>query len=93
VTSPGHGDGTPGWRRSHGLLGGGPAAIITTLCVFRFPPGGGEAFVHSVHPRHTIGEVRAQTGWPVQVSADMAETPPPTAAELAEIRKRALTEG
>src|SRR5258708_25020147 len=40
VTSPGHGDGTPGWRARHGLQGGGPAAIITTLCVFRFPPGG-----------------------------------------------------
>src|SRR6266702_8374629 len=24
ITSPGHGDGTPGWRRRTGLLGGGP---------------------------------------------------------------------
>src|SRR5207253_1660078 len=37
VTSPGHGDGTPGWRERNGLLGGGPAAIITTLGVLRFP--------------------------------------------------------
>lgn len=92
VTSPGHGDGTPGWRRRHGLLGGGPAAIITTLCVFRFPDGGGEAYVDSVHPGHTIAEVREQTGWTVQVSPDVVETKPPTAAELAEIRQRALTD-
>ena len=92
VTSPGHGDGTPAWRRRHGLLGGGPAAIITTLCVFRFPDGGGEAYVDSVHPGHTIAEVREQTGWTVQVSPDVVETKPPTAAELAEIRQRALTD-
>ena len=92
VTSPGHGDGTPGWRRRHGLLGGGPAAIITTLCVFRFPDGGGEAYVDSVHPGHTIAEVREQTGWTVQVSPDVVETAPPTSAELAEIRKRSLTD-
>jgi glutaconate CoA-transferase subunit B len=90
VTSPGHGDGTAGWRQRNGLVGGGPAAIITTLCVFRFPLGGGEAYVDSVHPGHTIAEVREHTGWAVQVSPEVVETPPPTAAELAEIRKRSL---
>jgi glutaconate CoA-transferase, subunit B len=92
ITSPGYGDGTPGWRRRNGLLGGGPAAIITTLCVFRFPDEGGEAYVDSVHPGHTLAEVRENTGWPVNVSAHVSETPPPTDAELAEIRKRSLTE-
>src|SRR5256885_6957299 len=43
VTSPGYGDGSPGWRKRNGILGGGPVAIITTLCVFRYPDGGGEA--------------------------------------------------
>jgi glutaconate CoA-transferase, subunit B len=92
VTSPGHGDGRPGWRKRRGLLGGGPAAIITTLCVFRFPEGGGEAYVDSVHPGHTIAEVREQTGWTVQVSPEVVETPAPTDAELREIRARSLTE-
>src|SRR5258707_9892944 len=63
VTSPGHGDGTSGWRARHGLQGGGPATIITTLCVFRFPPEGGAAYLDSVHPGHTLEEVRAATGW------------------------------
>lgn len=89
ITSPGHGDGSPGWRRRHGLLGGGPVAIITTLCVFRFPPDGGEAFVDTVHPGRTLAEVREATGWDVKVAADVAETPPPTEAELREIRMRA----
>src|SRR5690242_10142225 len=75
VTSPGHGDGTPGWRKRNGLLGGGPEAIITTLCVLRFPPEGGEAFVASVHPGHTPDEIRANTGWEVSLGDEVAETP------------------
>jgi glutaconate CoA-transferase, subunit B len=89
VTSPGHGDGTPGWRRRNGLLGGGPAAIITTLCVFRFPAEGGAAYLDSVHPGHTVDEVREATGWKVEAPSDVRQTPEPTAAELAEIRARA----
>src|ERR1700737_1583144 len=87
VTSPGHGDGTPGWRERNGLVGGGPAAIITTLCVLRFPEGGGEAYLASVHPGHTVDQVRAETGWELKVGADVGETPGPTEAELAAIRK------
>jgi len=88
ITSPGHGDGTPGWRERHGLLGGGPVAIITTLCVFRFPEGGGEAYVATVHPGHSVEEVRDQTGWPVTLAAQVEETAPPTEAELSAIRSR-----
>jgi len=88
VTSPGYGDGSPGWRKRNGILGGGPVAIITTLCVFRFPEGGGEAFVASVHPGHTLEEVREETGWPLKVDPGVGETPPPTEAELNAIRSR-----
>jgi glutaconate CoA-transferase, subunit B len=87
VTSPGHGDGTPGWRERNGLLGGGPAAIITTLCVLRFPERGGEAHLASVHPGHTVDEVRAETGWDLKVADHVAETLPPSNSELAAIRR------
>jgi len=87
VTSPGHGDGTPGWRARNGLAGGGPAAIVTTLGVFRFPPGGGEAFLASVHPGHTVAEVRAATGWDLKVAPEVGETAAPTEEELAQIRR------
>jgi len=92
ITSPGYGDGSPGWRRRQGLMGGGPSAIITTLCVFRFPPEGGEAYLDSIHPGHSLDEVRANTGW--ELRADRVnETAPPTDDELREIRARAFTEG
>jgi len=86
ITSPGHGDGTPGWRTRGGLLGGGPVAIITTLGVMRFPEGGGEAYLASVHPGHTIEEIRNQTGWDLKVADDVSETSAPTDAELSAIR-------
>ncbi len=87
VTSPGYGDGTPGWRKRNGLLGGGPVAIITTLCVLRFPEEGGEAHVASIHPGHSVAEVSSETGWAVRFGAGVAETPAPTQAELLAIRK------
>ena len=87
VTSPGFGDGTPGWRESSGLLGGGPAAIITTMCALRFPVGGGEAYLASVHPGRTVDEVRSETGWDLKVAKGLTETTPPSDAELAAIRR------
>ena len=87
VTSPGYGDGSPGWRKHQGLLGEGPVAIITTLGVLRFPEQGGEAYLASVHPGHSVGEVRGETGWELKVAADVGETPPPTDSELGAIRR------
>jgi glutaconate CoA-transferase subunit B len=87
VTSPGHGDGTPGWRRRNGLRGGGPVAIVTTLAVLRFPAHGGEAYLASVHPGHSVHEVRDQTAWDLRAADDVGETPPPTDAELEQIRR------
>lgn len=88
VTSPGHGDGSPGWRVRNGLAGGGPSAIVTTLCVFRFPAGGGAAKLASVHPGRSVAEVRAETGFEFdEVEGGAGETEPPTAAELEMIRR------
>jgi glutaconate CoA-transferase, subunit B len=87
VTSPGYGDGSPGWRKRNGLLGAGPAAIITTLAVLRFPEGGGEAYLDSVHPGHTVDEVRAETGWDLMAADGVGDTAGPTEEELAAIRK------
>ena len=87
VTSPGYGDGSSGWRKRNGLLGTGPVAIITTLCVLRFRELGGEAYLASVHPGRSVDEVRAQTGWDLQVDEHVGETPAPTDAELAAIRR------
>jgi len=87
VTSPGYGDGTPHWRKQNGLLGGGPEAIITTICVLRFPELGGEAYLASVHPGRTVEEVRAETGWDLKVADQVSETAAPSESELSAIRR------
>lgn len=86
ITSPGYGDGSPGWRKRNWLLGGGPVAIITTLGVLRFPEGGGEVILESVHPGHDVDEVLDNTGWGLAVSAAVKETSEPTHGELEAIR-------
>jgi len=86
ITSPGYGDGTPGWRKRNGLLGGGPVSIITTLGVLRFPEGGGEAYLASFHPGQTVDDVRGNTGWELKVADDVSETSEPTKSELEAIR-------
>jgi glutaconate CoA-transferase subunit B len=86
VTSPGFGEGGD-WRARVGLPGGGPAAVITTLGLFRFDPASGEMLLASTHPGVTAAEVRAQTGWALRTAAAVAATPPPTPEELAAIRR------
>jgi glutaconate CoA-transferase subunit B len=87
VTSPGYGDGSPGWRERTGLPGAGPVAIVTTKAVLRFSEGGGEAYLHSVHPACTVEEVRAATGWDLAVPEGVGETPAPSPQELEQIRR------
>jgi glutaconate CoA-transferase subunit B len=57
------------------------------MAVLRFPEGEGEACLASVHPGCTVEDVRANTGWDLKVAPDVAETPPPTEDELAELRR------
>ncbi|MBV9713499.1 MAG: CoA-transferase [Ktedonobacteraceae bacterium] len=93
VTSPGygypdeHGPAGTAWRQRVGLPRGGPAALITTLAVFTFDPSSGEALLQSYHPGTSIEQVQEQTGWPLQMAADCAETEPPRDDELRLIRE------
>ena len=85
ITSPGYGDGSPGWRQRVGLVRGGPSAVITTLGVLRFD--GSEAYLAAYHPVTSPEAVTAATGWPLRVAADCPPTPEPTADELRLIRE------
>lgn len=84
ITSPGYGDG-PGWRERVGLLPGGPSAIISSLGVYGFADC--EAYLRTYHPGLSVEAVQAETGWPLKVAPDVGPTPPPTAEELAVIRR------
>ncbi len=93
ITSPGYGypdeQGPAGtaWRARVGLPRGGPAALITTLAVFTFDSQTGEALLQSYHPGTSIEQVQEQTGWPLRLASDCAETKPPSDNELRLIRQ------
>ncbi|MFQ5871181.1 MAG: CoA-transferase subunit beta [Candidatus Geothermarchaeales archaeon] len=85
VTSPGYLE-EAGSRREHGLRGGGPAKVVSTLGVLGFDEAG-EMYLESYHPGSSAREVKENTGWNLKVSPDVGETPPPTGEELQILRE------
>jgi glutaconate CoA-transferase subunit B len=85
-TGSGWADGTP-WRAGDGLPEGGPIAVVTPLTVLDFGEAEKRLRVRSLHPGVSLEEVQTQTGFPIEAAADLAETPVPTAAELAALER------
>lgn len=85
VTSVGHGSG-PDDRRILGLRGAGPVRVITDLGVLEPDPETAELVLTTLHPGVDVERVRAETGWELVIADELAETPPPTARELATLR-------
>jgi glutaconate CoA-transferase, subunit B len=65
---------------------GGPYALVTGLCVFEFDRARRRFRLASVHPGHTIDEVRANTGFAFDEPDDAPPTAAPDAESLALIR-------
>ncbi|HEX9791001.1 MAG TPA: CoA-transferase [Kiloniellales bacterium] len=81
VTSPGYLDG--GTSRRDAGLAGGPSAVVTDRAILRPHGPDNELHLATVHPGHSIDEIREHTGWDLKLMPDAGETPPPTKAELA----------
>jgi glutaconate CoA-transferase, subunit B len=83
ITTPGHiGGGKDRWKA--GLVGSGPAAIITNKCVFRFDPVTKEAYAHvySLHPGVSLDEIREGIAWDIKFADRVAATEPPTKEQV-----------
>ena len=65
---------------------GGPYALVTGRCVFRFDAARGRFRLASLHPGHELDEVRAATGFEFDCDGDPPVTPEPGAETLALIR-------
>lgn len=85
ITSPGYLDGYDA-RSREGLPGGGPAAIITNKCIFKFDEVTKEAYLYSVHPNVTVDDVKNEVSWDLKVASDVKLTAPPTEEEVRLIR-------
>jgi glutaconate CoA-transferase subunit B len=64
---------------------GGPVALITNRCLFSF--ANGRFTLESVHPGHSVEEVRENTGFDYDIASQIGETPPPTPATLKLLRE------
>ncbi len=85
VTSFGHGDG-PGDRERLGLRGAGPMRVITDLGVLEPDPATGELVLTAVHPGVAVEQVRAETGWELQIAVPLITTAAPDGHELTTLR-------
>ena len=61
--------------------------VVSNLGVFDFDTPGHRMRLVSVHPGASVAEVRAATGFPLVISADVPPTRQPTAVELDLIRR------
>ena len=86
ITSPGYGDGGD-WRARHGLTGGGPRRVITSMGIFSFHAETHEMVLDSSHPGVSVEQISNATGWPVQISSEIHETTAPSRDELSAVRK------
>ena len=65
---------------------GGPYALVTGRCVFRFDPAKARFALASVHPGQSLEDVHEHTGFEFDVPTDIAQTRAPSAEELELIR-------
>jgi glutaconate CoA-transferase subunit B len=86
LSSPGYLEGGDA-RAKHGFVGNGPSAIVTTLGILRPKPETKEFQLHGWFPFSSIEEIRANTGWDLQVAAEAQEIPAPSPTELAALRR------
>ena len=92
ITSPVYLDG-PGARARAGLAPQGPNLVVSTYGLFSFDtPDGGrtgscELVLDAVYPNIDPATVQEETGWNLRVSAALRELEPPSADELALLRR------
>lgn len=72
-------------RDDLGCTTGRPGVLVTDLAVFTWPDGG-DIVIESLHPGVTADDVQANTGFDIEIPADVPETDRPTTEELHAIR-------
>jgi glutaconate CoA-transferase, subunit B len=90
VTSVGFGEG-PGSRRRLGLAGDGPSHVITDLGILRPNPLTCELTLTGIYAGVSVADVKAGTGWDLQVCPDLTELAAPAEEELAALRRLRAT--
>ncbi len=75
-------------RADLGIAGrGGPAVVITNLCVMRYEPALETLRLETVHPGVTVDQVTASTGFPLSVPREVPVTAEPAEAAIRLLRE------
>lgn len=86
ITSPGYlGPGGPNERRKWGLRGGGPSAVITNKCIFRFDENG-EMYLDSIYPGVKVEDIVKEVQWELKIPTKLKTVEPPTTEEVEILR-------
>jgi glutaconate CoA-transferase subunit B len=82
----------PGWSPPEVERRGGPQALLTGKALFSWQKDKHRFRLESVHPGHTVAEIREQTGFEFDTSGQIPETAAPSTAELEVIRTKVKPE-
>ncbi|MSO80668.1 MAG: CoA synthetase [Alphaproteobacteria bacterium] len=82
----------PGWSAPNVYRPGGPYALVTGRCVFAWQKETHRFRLASVHPGHTVDELRAETGFDYDLPDTVPATVLPDAATLSLMRGRVAGE-
>ena len=81
----------PGTSEPHVYRRGGPHALLTNRCLFSFHKQRQRFCLDSLHPSEDLETIKSQTGFEFDISAELKETPQPSADTLALIRGEVAT--
>jgi glutaconate CoA-transferase, subunit B len=76
----------PGTSPDNVFRPGGPIALITNRCLFAFDRAGKRFRLASVHPGHSVDEVREHTGFDFELPLEVPVTPAPSPETLQLLR-------
>jgi len=76
----------PGWSPPDVWRRGGPQALVTGKAIFAWQKEPRRFRLESVHPGHTVSDIRENTGFVFDCPANVPDTQAPSAAELAVLR-------
>ena len=72
----------------HGWNPNGPKEIISPIACMDFDDETKHMRIKSVHPGHTVDEVKEKTGFDIMVPANVPQTEPPTEEEIITLREQ-----
>jgi len=78
----------PGGSDSNVFRHGGPIALITNRCLFSFDRARRRFRLESVHPGHSVEEIRDNTSFDYDLAKPVAITPAPSTDTLELLRRR-----